>query len=100
MRRFCARHSYRGDCGINDADANYELLEGPGIQETRETDRSQSAAIFLNAGVLHQFSGGGEGEQTGNQEVVLDASLVDFVRNITEHMTCVQMPSEDTTPPK
>lgn len=29
-RRFCLRHGIRGDCGLEDADANYEILEGPG----------------------------------------------------------------------
>jgi len=28
IRKFCARHSIRGDCGIDDADKNYELIEG------------------------------------------------------------------------
>ena len=29
-RAFCHRHLQRGDCGIEDADSNYEVLEGPG----------------------------------------------------------------------
>lgn len=28
IRKFCDRHSKRGDCGFDDADANYELMEG------------------------------------------------------------------------
>lgn len=28
IRRFCAKHSKRGDCAFDDADANYELLGG------------------------------------------------------------------------
>ncbi len=28
VRRFCAKHSRRGDCAFDDADANYELLYG------------------------------------------------------------------------
>ena len=28
IRKFCAKHSKRGDCGLDDADRNYELLEG------------------------------------------------------------------------
>lgn len=28
IRMFCARHSTRGDCGIEDADDNYEIIEG------------------------------------------------------------------------
>jgi len=30
VRGFCRRHLRRGDCGIEDADANYEVLSGPG----------------------------------------------------------------------
>jgi hypothetical protein len=28
IRRFCDRHSTRGDCGLDDADRNYEQLDG------------------------------------------------------------------------
>lgn len=28
IRKFCAKHSKRGDCAFDDADANYELLYG------------------------------------------------------------------------
>ena len=28
IRKFCSNHAVRGDCGIEDADNNYELLEG------------------------------------------------------------------------
>lgn len=28
IRRFCERHSTRGDCGLDDADTNYERIEG------------------------------------------------------------------------
>jgi hypothetical protein len=34
VRRFCAKHSRRGDCAFDDADANYELIDG----ETKEPD--------------------------------------------------------------
>lgn len=27
-RRFCEKHALRGDCGLEDADVNYELIEG------------------------------------------------------------------------
>lgn len=27
IRRFCDKHKKRGDCGLDDADANYELME-------------------------------------------------------------------------
>jgi hypothetical protein len=29
-RRFCKKHLRRGDCGLDDADRNYELIEGVG----------------------------------------------------------------------
>ena len=29
-RAFCEGHSLRGDCGLEDADANYELIQGAG----------------------------------------------------------------------
>jgi hypothetical protein len=29
-RSFCAKHSHRGDCGLEDADENYELIGGDG----------------------------------------------------------------------
>lgn len=28
--RFCRRHARRGDCGLEDSDANYEVVSGPG----------------------------------------------------------------------
>lgn len=36
-RRFCERHSKRGDCGMEDADDNYELLGG-NVVEPEEQD--------------------------------------------------------------
>jgi len=36
IRRFCAKHSTRGDCGIDDADSNYELLEGDVFEPDQE----------------------------------------------------------------
>jgi hypothetical protein len=29
IRRFCERHKHRGDCGLDDADANYRRIEIP-----------------------------------------------------------------------
>ena len=29
IRRFCAKHAKRGDCALEDADNNYEILEAP-----------------------------------------------------------------------
>lgn len=41
IRQFCDRHSKRGDCAFDDADANYELLEGNPMPP-RNTDVSES----------------------------------------------------------
>lgn len=36
IRAFCGRHSHRGDCGLEDSDANYELLAFfPQMEEAR-----------------------------------------------------------------
>ena len=29
VHRFCSQHLRRGDCGLQDADANYEVMDGP-----------------------------------------------------------------------
>ena len=43
IRKFCARHSTRGDCGLDDADANYELVEG---NPTAPNSDDESPSIF------------------------------------------------------
>jgi hypothetical protein len=45
FRRFCLRHLQRGDCGLEDADDNYEVVEGPGPGEASgyEGDVRESA---------------------------------------------------------
>jgi hypothetical protein len=40
---YCARHSRRGDCGFEDADANLELVDGSGVAREHEGDESPSA---------------------------------------------------------
>lgn len=47
MRRFCAHHSTRGDCGLEDADRNYELVEGAGAQPVKEEVKSQSGLMIV-----------------------------------------------------
>lgn len=54
-RRFCARHSTRGDCGLDDADANYELIDGS-REEPHKTDESPSAF----GGVINVAAGDNE----------------------------------------
>lgn len=41
-RQFCQKHCERGDCGMEDQDDNYEVLEGPGPEETTNTEESPS----------------------------------------------------------
>ena len=33
--RFCQKHLKRGDCGLQDADVNYEVVSGPGPDEAK-----------------------------------------------------------------
>lgn len=47
VRRFCDRHSTRGDCGLEDADRNYEILDGGSQTEPPAEDKSQSAVVFI-----------------------------------------------------
>jgi hypothetical protein len=50
VRRFCPIHLCRGDCGLEDADSNYEVLEGPGPNEAVgwRDYQSQSSVIVLD----------------------------------------------------
>ena len=43
IRMFCARHSTRGDCGLEDSDSNYEVIEGYKIEPLPE---DKKPAIF------------------------------------------------------
>jgi hypothetical protein len=47
IRKFCAKHSKRGDCGRDDADANYEVVDGT-IETPDESDLSPSAQISVH----------------------------------------------------
>ena len=40
--RVASRHTTRGDCGLEDADKNLELVEGSGVARQREDDESPS----------------------------------------------------------
>jgi hypothetical protein len=47
VRKFCSKHSQRGDCGFDDSDKNYELLEGkPSIPD--EADMSPSLRMDVS----------------------------------------------------
>jgi hypothetical protein len=47
--RFCHRHLQRGDCGLRDADTNYEVISGPGPDEAAgyEDDVRESGVVIL-----------------------------------------------------
>ena len=44
FRQFCKRHALRGECGLEDADNNYDLIEGEQPQGFRAED--ESPAVF------------------------------------------------------
>lgn len=46
LRRFCHRHLRRGDCGLEDSDINYEVVDGPGPDGAREREEDESPAAF------------------------------------------------------
>lgn len=48
-RRFCKLHLRRGDCGLEDADRNYEVLDGPGPGEHETPTEQISASAFGGA---------------------------------------------------
>ena len=46
IRRFCRRHLRRGDCGIEDADNNYEVIEGLGPDDAQGWQDDESPSVF------------------------------------------------------
>jgi hypothetical protein len=46
IRKFCQRHLRRGDCGREDSDANYEVIDGPGPDDDMGSDEFVSPSIF------------------------------------------------------
>jgi hypothetical protein len=44
--RFCQKHVCRGDCALQDADSNYVLVEGPGLDAEDTTDKPISESGF------------------------------------------------------
>jgi hypothetical protein len=53
---YCARHTQRGDQGLEDCDKNLELVAGPGVARPHAGDESPSAL----GGVIEVDLGGGE----------------------------------------
>ena len=43
-RQFCRRHLYRGDCSREDCDDNYEVISGPGPNDSMEHPEDESPA--------------------------------------------------------
>ncbi len=48
-RQFCARHAERGDSDMEDQDANYEVLSGPGPLGARQEPSDVSESVDLGA---------------------------------------------------
>lgn len=47
IRKFCDRHSTRGDCGLEDADDNYDILSGGSAKKPRQEGVSYSQTIIM-----------------------------------------------------
>lgn len=45
-RRFCLKHLRRGDCGLEDADDNYIVVDGPGPDEAQGWEQDGSPSVF------------------------------------------------------
>gem|GEM_PF-4475523 len=50
IRKFCKVHSTRGDCGLEDADSNYEIIEGDPVEPPEECKKASAfgGVIELN----------------------------------------------------
>jgi hypothetical protein len=46
IRKFCDRHSIRGDCGFEDSDDNYEIIKGNPVEPLKK-DVSVSTTMFV-----------------------------------------------------
>ena len=56
IREFCAKHSKRGDCAFDDADANYALISGiPGMPD--EKDMRESRRIVVSVDNIEEIPG-------------------------------------------
>jgi hypothetical protein len=56
-RRFCQKHLRRGDCALEDADANYTVIAGPGPDQARgwEQDESPATQVMVQAESLDEI---------------------------------------------
>ena len=46
IRKFCGKHLRRGDCALEDADANYTVIEGLGPGEATHHQDMESPSAF------------------------------------------------------
>jgi len=49
VRKFCARHSTRGDCGFDDADNNYEVIAGEKLAPNSEDVKPSAFGGVISA---------------------------------------------------
>jgi len=56
-RRFCRRHLRRGDCGLEDADDNYVVIDGPGPNDATARPSDESPSVFGGVVTLNQGVG-------------------------------------------
>lgn len=53
IRRFCLRHAKRGDCALEDADSNYEVIEAPdGFDKENLLDSLEDVSPSAFGGVV------------------------------------------------
>lgn len=55
--RFCAKHLRRGDCGLQDSDTNYDVISGPGPNQTdwKGANITESAQVVVNLDNVDQI---------------------------------------------
>jgi len=46
-RKFCEEHLQRGNCGLEDSDSNYEVIDGPGPDDHKMKPSSESPSGFV-----------------------------------------------------
>ena len=66
VRRFCDRHKTRGDCGLDDADENYEVIDGKASEAAARGDnrmhtKDKLAAALREAGLEDMAAKAAEG---------------------------------------
>lgn len=85
IRRFCAKHSKRGDCGLDDADSNYILLDGkPELPD--ESAMSPSARVNIRVNSIEEIPRCGtenpQGDERKLMRQVLEGDLLSAMRGV------------------